>query len=251
MNRESWESVIKKIITGIVAIIILLIIIEAIPYFMRIIQYEPPQTTIIENKGYYVIHHEWSYGGSRWEYGTEIPKVDYGYFSTKPRTSDYSEYVDNPADDNWMNRLGSLLENCAENKGWSEFKTVSFVLAFVQSWPYTSDDVTTEYDEYPRYPVETIVDGGGDCEDTSILFASIVRGMGYGTVLLKLEEDDHMAVGVLISQNIVNDWNQNYDLTYYTSDDKIYAYCETTGEGWELGEKPDDLKSTSVRLIFV
>ena len=147
--------------------------------------------------------------------------------------------------------LITMLENLAEKQGWGDFDTVSFALSFVQSLPYTSDVVTTSYDEYPRYPVETIVDGGGDCEDTSVLFSSIVRGMGYGTVLLKLEEDKHMAVGVLISQNIVNNWNQNYSLTYYTSNGKIYAYCETTGEGWELGHKPEDLKSTTATIISV
>lgn len=215
----------------------------------------PLPPTVVEENGYYVVHYEWQYPRdwlpTTWSYDSRVPKETYEFFRNKPRASDYSEYVDNPADDEWMNRLAGLLENLAMDKGWGEFETVSFALAFVQSWPYTSDDVTTEYDEYPRYPVETIVDGGGDCEDTSILFASIVRGMGYGTVLLHLEEDKHIAVGVRISQRIVDDWNQNYPLTYYTSDGKIYAYCETTGEGWELGEKPDDIKSTSASLIFV
>jgi len=211
-------------------------------------------TVTLEND-YYVVHYEWQYPRgwfpTTWTYDARIPKETYEYFSNKPRVSDYSEYVDSPADDVWIENLAHLFVEEAEKKGWGEFETVSFVLAFVQSWPYTSDNVTTPYDEYPRYPVETIVDNGGDCEDTSILFSSIVRGMGYGTVLLKLEEDDHMAVGVLISQNIVNNWNQSYSLTYYTSNGKIYAYCETTGEGWELGHKPEDLKSTTARLIPV
>jgi len=128
---------------------------------------------------------------------------------------------------------------------------VSFALAFVQSMPYASDVVTTGYDEYPRYPIETIVDHGGDCEDTSILFSSIVRGMGYGTVLLKLEKDNHLAVGVRILENIVNNWNQYYPLTYYTAYGNMYAYCETTTEGWKLGQKPDELTSTTATIIPV
>lgn len=255
-TKKNWGSVVGKIATGIAAVIVFLIIIEALPDLMRIIEpslpYEPPVTTITENNGYYIVHHEWDYGGSRWKYDAEIPKETYQYFRNKSRVAYYSEYVDNPTDDNWMNRLGSQFENLAENKGWGDFDTVSFTLSFVQSWPYTSDDVTTSYDEYPRYPVETIVDGGGDCEDTSILFSSIVRGMGYGTVLLKLSEDNHMAVGVKISENIINNWNQSYSITHYTTDNGIiYAYCETTGEGWELGHKPEDLKSTTASLISV
>jgi hypothetical protein len=209
-------------------------------------------TIIVENNDHYAVYHEWSYRGSIWTYETQILKSGYEYFRQRPRTPDYSEYVDNPLDDEWMEYLGNLLENSAKDKGWDDFDTVSFVLAFVQSWPYTSDDVTAGYDEYPRYPVETIVDGGGDCEDTSILFSSLVRAMGYGTVLLVLEEDEHMGVGVKISENIVNDWDRDYSLTYYTAaDGGIYAYCETSGEGWELGHKPEDLKSATATIIFV
>ena len=33
----------------------------------------------------------------------------------------------------------------------------------------------SEKDETPRYPLETLLSGGGDCEDTSILFASMIK----------------------------------------------------------------------------
>lgn len=214
--------------------------------------YQPPKTTITEEDNHYAVQHEWSYDGIRWEYTAEIPKTRYDFFKAKPRVSDYGEYVDNPDDDEWMNHLASVLRDEAEDKGWGEFKTVSFALSFVQSLPFTPDNVTTEYDEYPRYPVETIVDGGGDCEDTAILFSSIIRGMGYNTVLLLLKggERFHMATGVRISQNVVDDWNADYPLAHYESENKTYAYCETTGEGWELGHKPDDLEEL-ISLISV
>lgn len=209
----------------------------------------PP--TVVEEDGYYVAHYEWSYMGTIWSYDGRFPKETYEFFLNKSRTSDYAEYVNNPADDEWMDHLADLFENTAENLGWGEFETVSFVLAFVQSMPYTSDKVTTGYDEWPRYPIETIIEGGGDCEDSSILFASIARGMGYEVVLLKLEEDEHMGVGVEISQDVMNNWNRSYTLTYYESEGKIYAYCETTGEGWQLGRKPEDLVSVSATVIDV
>ena len=199
-----------------------------------------------------VVHYVWDYGGSQVTYDSEIPRETYEYFSDRHRTSDYSEYVSNPSDDEWMKSLADLFSDEAKDKGWGEFTTVDFVLSFVQSMPYTSDELTAGYDEYPRYPVETLVDKGGDCEDTSILFASIVRGMEYGVVLLHLEEDEHMVVGVRISGDIVNNWNRPYPLTYYTTETgEIYAYCETTGEGWELGQMPEDLKSTSAKIIEI
>lgn len=37
---------------------------------------------------------------------------------------------------------------------------------------------TAEIGETPRFPLETLLAGGGDCEDTSILFASLVQAAG-------------------------------------------------------------------------
>jgi len=209
---------------------------------------EPTHWIEAEN-GYYYAHYEWDYKRTSWTYDAEVPVEFYNYFASEPRSShDYARYVDNPDDDEWINDLANDFVIAAEEKGWNEFETVSFALAFIQSMPYTSDTVTTGYDEYPRYPIETIVDGGGDCEDTSILFSSIVREMGYGTVLLWLKEDAHMAVGVSVSWELIDSWRQNYSITYYSHNGGYYAYCETTGEGWELGEMPGDLIGTATIL---
>ena len=120
------------------------------------------------------------------------------------------------------------IEEAAVRKGFDEWETVNFAVAFGQSLPYTSDTVTTSYDEYPRYPIETLVDNGGDCEDTSILMAAILYEMGYGVVLLSLP--GHMAVGVLGGKGV--------DGTYWEHNGKKYFYLETTGEGRGIGEIP-------------
>jgi len=186
--------------------------------------------------------YNWDFRGISWVYNTDIPQSTYDYFADKPRSNKYKEYVLNPDDDEWMNDLANLFIKEAQAKGWDESYYIPFALSFVQSIPYASDNVTTGYDEYPRYPVETIVDNEGDCEDTSILFASIVREMGFGVALLLLEEDEHMAAGILISQDFIDNWDKDYDLAYYPdSEGNKYAYCETTVEGWRVGEMPDDL----------
>lgn len=198
------------------------------------------------------VQYDWNYRGYKWMYESIIPKSSYEYFKSKQRIANYGEYVLNPIDDTEMNHLADMFNQKAKEQRWDEAEALTLVLSFVQSMPSTSDKVTTGYDEYPRYPVETIVDGGGDCEDTSILFASIVRAMGYGVVLLDYIEGHHMAVGVLISPELVNNWKQNYALTYYTAPDgRIYAYCETTGTGWELGHKPEQFISQTARIIDV
>ena len=73
---------------------------------------------------------------------------------------------------------------------------VNFVISFVQSLPYIVDDVTTVGNEYPRYPIETLFDRRGDCEDTSILVAALLEGFRIRLCLTRAREDDHCAVGV-------------------------------------------------------
>ena len=48
-----------------------------------------------------------------------------------------------------------------------------------------------------------------------------------------------MAAGVGITQADVDGWNEGYPLGYeQTTEGNIYAYAETTGEGYKLGQKP-------------
>jgi len=78
----------------------------------------------------------------------------------------------------------------------TESEKVNLLISFVQSLPYTFDNVSTPFDEYPRFPIETLVFGGGDCEDTSILTSALLYEMGYDVILIN--PPGHMAVGINI-----------------------------------------------------
>ena len=113
-----------------------------------------------------------------------------------------------------------------QNRNWSRQDHVDFVLSFVQSLPYTLDDVTTGYDEFRRYAVETLIEGGGDCEDTTILVAAILRGLGEETALIFTP--GHIALGV----------SGDFTGSSLTYKGIKYFYCETTGTGWTVGKLP-------------
>ena len=82
-------------------------------------------------------------------------------------------------------------------------------------------------DEYWKYPVETLVDMNGDCEDTSILFCAIAKQLGYDTCMILYP--GHMAAGVNLT---------GLSGYYYTFETKHYYYCETTATGWDIGDDP-------------
>lgn len=189
---------------------------------------------------------KWSYGGSEWTWTLQIPQGLYDYYKALPRspTYNYSIYVTHPLDDKYIEVIANKISQAAKEKGYDAFQTVSLAAAFVQSLPYTSDLVTTGYDEYPTYPIETLVDNGGDCEDTVILAASIIQVLGYETILCTFDETadraGHMAVGVKCGEGIYG--------TSWTYEGDKYYYLETTSTGWEIGQIPDDLKNCSAHI---
>ena len=124
-----------------------------------------------------------------------------------------------------------------QHRDWSKQDRVDFVLSFVQSLPYTLDDVTTGYDEFRRYAIETLIEGGGDCEDTTILVAAILRGLGEKTALIFTP--GHIALGV----------SGDYTGASLTFNGTKYYYCETTGTGWTVGTLPASVGKTVDKIV--
>lgn len=187
------------------------------------------------------IKYEWIYGNSDWAWELDIPLSVYELYRSIPRapTMDYSVYITHPYDDEYINTLASKFQQAADLKSYDEFQTVEFTAAFVQNLEYTDDSVTSSYDEYPRYPIETLFNKGGDCEDTSILLASILRSMGYDVVLIELS--NHCAVGVSGEDTLHG--------TYWEYDGGKYFYIETTDSGWGIGELPDVYRNASAYIF--
>ncbi len=89
----------------------------------------------------------------------------------------------------------------------------------------------SEEDDIPKYPIETIVEGGGDCEDLSILFVSLLESIGFDTILIVIP--GHCYAGVYLSP--VPTHGDGWSFTF---NEKPYYTCETTAEGWEVGDLP-------------
>jgi len=95
----------------------------------------------------------------------------------RPASNDYILYVMDPNDDYVLDMY------------FSDFSFDDAVF-YVQDLPYVAEENDSEY---PKYPIETMVDGG-DCEDKSILLVSILDVIGIDAELLRYS--NHMAVMV-------------------------------------------------------
>ena len=136
-----------------------------------------------------------------------------------------------------LQELINEFEEVIPNK-WVPERRINFVLAFVQSIPWT-DDRTTGYDEFYKYATETLAEGKGDCEDTSILFAAILSGLGFQSALLNLP--GHLAVGVK------GNFREGYEYKRYGNDK--YYYCETTSKHRKLGNMPKRYEGKDVWVM--
>lgn len=195
-------------------------------------------------------HHrryEWSGVGYEWWFEMNIPRSLGEYYSKRyGRNENYDVYVSDAYGDGYIKNISDKFKNFKEQYDLSERETVDLAVAFVQGMNYTEDEVTSGFNQYTYYPVETLIERGGDCEDSTILLASILRQMGYGVVLLGLwdtKPQQHMALGVKGDESIPG--------TYYEHNGERYYYVETTGEGWRIGEMPEFDGSTEAEIMEI
>jgi len=130
---------------------------------------------------------------------------------------------------------------CASH-GWSAYVEVCLAVSFAQHFRYRTDEESVGIEEYWRYPLETLYDGEGDCEDTAILAAAVLRRMGHTVALFVTE--NHAALAVSAPPGIV----QGH---YMAVDGLRFYYCETSSAGWVVGELPPGVDPTALRLSLL
>lgn len=174
---------------------------------------------------------EWTHAGETWRLtitGDQDLLDDYADRDRLLYSHDYEAYALDSAGAAWVDDLAHRLDALYAAGGITgTVARLEAILAFVQHLPYASDLATTGNSEWARYPMETVFATANDCEDTSVLYAGLVRALGFDAILINPPR--HMAVGVA----------QDAPLgTYATHDGDRYYYAETTGEGWSIGTVP-------------
>ncbi len=143
-------------------------------------------------------------------------------------TDSYLEMVNDPAQDQMYADLISQFRKIRDDEGLSSDEYLELIAAYTQSLTY----VTTPGNP-TKYPVETVVEGAGNCEDRSVLLAGLLSREGYKVSLLLFSPESHMAVGVGSPDSL-------YKNTGYT-------YLETTNLSY-VGIPPDELEGGVVLI---
>ncbi len=200
-------------------------------------------TTDVVTGSQYTRTYDWTFNGKT--YGFTITGLLYDYQEYKhtdegKRRSQQTQSWDThfvTYNDDLVLMIADYLSK--QSASMSQTQRANFVLRFVQEGiPYAYDIDTKGVDEYWKYPLETLYDGKGDCEDTSILYAAIMKDMGYEVALLWYE--DHVAVGVALT---------DCSGTYYDKNGYKFFYCETTSTGWSAGQIPQKYNTAKVFIV--
>jgi hypothetical protein len=181
--------------------------------------------------------YQWLHLGSQ---TLKVPEVDwlYDYYKSLKRFNiiDYSVYVFDRYDDYYIEFLAHQLLSLKNLKTNGE--KINFIASFVQGIEYKKDDPENETYEYPRYPLETLKEKRGDCEDKAILTAALLDSLGYNVSLIRLPQ--HMAVGVNLNETISG-------YSYYIDQ---YYFLESTTLFIPLGKVPPEYQGLTNITVY-
>lgn len=171
-----------------------------------------------------------------------ISRSRFEYYRRQPRfNGQWNRYAEMETPE--VRALATEFQKLHAGHKWNTFNQAYNVLKFVQSCiPYSNDRDTTGHEDWARYPIETLVERTGDCEDVAILCAAVLARLGFQVVLLLYPR--HLAFGVAGANNLQGD---------YVEDPKTgtrYYYGEATGDGWHLGQIPREEYKTSLQEML-
>ena len=177
----------------------------------------------------------WVYQSIEYSISLSLNEGTYDYYKSKDHPCCYDEDYLQYSTPNvgYIVEIAQSLENMSVENGYtSQLEKAEFILAFVGSIPYV-DDPEDVFD-YPKYPIETLWENGGDCEDSSALYASLMEALGYQVILVLLEvktdSSDDWGGHALIGIDIPGHSGDSFSLS---GGSKPYYIAETTN--WDDG----------------
>jgi transglutaminase-like putative cysteine protease len=176
--------------------------------------------------------------GARFFIELPFSRQRYMEYHQRPRELDPQEF------DNYVTvsipeitALAAQLRHLAQEQHYSAYDQLCNTLAFVQQTIRYTDDLspqTGQLIEYPKYPLETLVEKKGDCEDQAILAAALLTALNYQVALLILPI--HVALGVAGFED------KPGSRVIHPATGMRYLYAETTAPNWLPGEVPPQFR---------
>ena len=150
--------------------------------------------------------------------------------------------MEDPSRRERVRKVANYISQRIARANYSELDMVQFALDFVQA-PNIDYRIDQEcqsikrIEEYMRFPDEVLFDKEGDCDCKSSLMAAIFHELGYNVIIMLSQGLGHAAVGVECGKGWLNQIKpRRLHSVMMTYRDKRYLFCETTGDGFKIGE---------------
>ncbi len=150
-----------------------------------------------------------------------------GRLRNSPYIDKYDDFVRDPEDDPTLGDYALTLWNRA---GQDQGEFIQETLAFVQgAIRYQADPPGIDH---PFYPLETLADGYGDCEDTAILYVSLLQEMDVDCKLAFVDTQgdgtpDHVLVLVAVTNQLLSELTCSSTVVPFEWSDGHFVVAET------------------------
>ncbi len=146
----------------------------------------------------------------------------------KPRSRNLSDYI--TPNESEIKELALFLRRYFPH----DYDFVMASINITRQLVYENDSTPFNF----KYPLETLVEGSGDCEDLATFLVSLLRAGGIDSVLIIFE--NHVGVGINIEG--INGY-------YFKYNKRKYYYIEITNKNYNLGELPINLYNKKYKII--
>lgn len=104
----------------------------------------------------------------------------------------YRSFVSETHQEQFFVSLLDALHAVRDKRNLTSSRYVELVTSMVQTLEYRIDPVSLA----PKFPIETLGDGFGDCDDKTLLAAAVLARDGYDVAILFFEPEKHVALGI-------------------------------------------------------
>lgn len=146
-------------------------------------------------------------------------------------TESYRAMIEDPTQDSLYQDLITRFREIKKEQELDSDDYLELMAVYVQSMRYET------IEENPaKFPVETVVDKAGDCDDKSLLLAGLLSREGYSVSLLSFGPENHMALGVGSDDCRYGD--TRYMFLETTNISYVGEVTEKLGDGVSLNSEP-------------
>ena len=201
--ESKYSTVIACGVTGIVILLSLIIITMFFPAVLVRVNHIQPNDTYL-NSSPLPVSHSFSFRNETFTVSAAINRSVYEgakntdkhvvTFAVVPFATWEGECLrvmaQDPAMDSFFDGLLSQFRKIRAERNLTDDEYAELLTAYSQSFTYYTADNPV------KYPIETVYDGNGDCDDMSLLLAGLLSREGYKTAIIVFEKDHHVVTGI-------------------------------------------------------